>query len=269
MPVNATVENVFGTMGAILWTVQLIPQLFKSWRTKSTEGLSPWLVLMWSIAALPLGIYVIVQDLNVPLIVQPQLFALFTLFSWAQCMYYGRGRSRRWCVRVLGGMIVVYTALEAGIVFALRPSYRRGTTAAKAGVRFFGILSSALISLALLPQFYEIYKHGAVIGISLTFMAVDCLGGVFSILSLAFKSHFDITAAVAYALVVVLDGLVLVLAVILNPRAKKRARLAGVKEIPHGCDGDGDGGNHGNGNVMEAVVPEVQQQDEEKGPTMP
>jgi hypothetical protein len=29
-----------------------------------------------------------------------------------------------------------------------------------------------------------------------------------------------------------LDGLVLVLAVILNPRAKKRARLAGVKEIP-------------------------------------
>jgi hypothetical protein len=62
---------------------------------------------------------------------------------------------------------------------------------------------------------------------------------------------------------------VLVLAVILNPRAKKRARLAGVKEIPHGCDGDGDGGNHGNGHVMEAVVPEVQQQDEEKGPTMP
>jgi hypothetical protein len=68
MPVNATVENVFGTIGksstictaqivdpgapilirpytgAILWTVQLIPQLFKSWRTKSTEGLSPWLV---------------------------------------------------------------------------------------------------------------------------------------------------------------------------------------------------------------------------------
>ena len=39
---------------------------------------------MWSIAALPLGIYVIVQDLNVPLIVQPQLFALFTLCSWAQ-----------------------------------------------------------------------------------------------------------------------------------------------------------------------------------------
>ena len=34
-------------------------------------------------------------------------------------------------------------------------------------------------------------------------MAVDLLGGVFSILSLVFKSHFDVTAAVAYTLVVV------------------------------------------------------------------
>jgi hypothetical protein len=68
MPVNALAENIFGTLGpavccipgyphnlisiffciattgAILWTVQLIPQLIKTWRTKSVEGLSPWLV---------------------------------------------------------------------------------------------------------------------------------------------------------------------------------------------------------------------------------
>ncbi|KAI9444486.1 hypothetical protein H4582DRAFT_2178327 [Lactarius indigo] len=195
---------------AILWSVQLIPQLVKSWRTKSTKGLSPWLPLMWSMAALPLGIYVIVQDLNIPLIVQPQLFALFTLLSWIQCMYYGRGRSRAWCV-------------TAAMVFALRPSYRRGTVRGQGRRTLLWDLElQALISLAL--PYYEIYKHGAVIGISLTFMAVDLLGGVASILSLAFKSHFDTTAAVAYSLVVVMDGLVLVLAVILNPRAKRRAR---------------------------------------------
>lgn len=271
MPVNAVAENIFGTMGAILWSVQLIPQLIKSWRTKSTQGLSPWLVLMWCVAALPLGIYVIVQDLNVPLIVQPQLFALFTLLSWTQCMYYGSARSRAWCATVLVGTLVLFGALEAGMVFALRPSYRRGTSAAKAGVRFFGILSSALISLALIPQYYEIYKHGAVIGISLTFMAVDLLGAVFSILSLAFKNHIDVIAAVAYSLVAVMDVLVLVLAVILNPRARRRARRAAdptgrVVETPRGCDGDG-GGNHDG--VMKTVVPVVQhvvQQDNEKGP---
>jgi hypothetical protein len=71
-------------------------------------------------AALPLGIYVIVQDLNVPLIVQPQLFGLFSLLSWGQCMYYGAGRSRQWCVVVLGSTLVVWGALEAALVFALR-----------------------------------------------------------------------------------------------------------------------------------------------------
>ncbi|KAH8986120.1 hypothetical protein EDB92DRAFT_1287267 [Lactarius akahatsu] len=263
MPVNAVAENIFGTMGAILWSVQLIPQLVKSWRTKSTKGLSPLLPLMWSMAALPLGIYVVAQDLNVPLIVQPQLFALFTLLSWTQCMYYGRARSPAWCAAVLAGTLVFYAALEAGMAFALRPSYRRGTSAGKAGVRFFGILSSVLISLALLrPQYYEIYKHGAVLGISLTFMAVDLLGGVASILSLAFKSRFDTTAAIAYALVVVMDGLVLVLAVILNPRAKRRARradLTGDVETPRVDDGDGSA-NHDS--VMRIVMPVVQQDNE-------
>jgi len=53
------------------------------------------------------------------------------------------------------------------------------------------------------PQFYEIYKHGTVLGISLTFMAVDLLGGIFSTLSLIFKNKVDVLATVAYALVMV------------------------------------------------------------------
>ena len=35
-------------------------------------------------------------------------------------MYYGRARSRNWCVAVLAATLVVYAALEAGMVFALR-----------------------------------------------------------------------------------------------------------------------------------------------------
>ncbi|KAI0245035.1 PQ loop repeat-domain-containing protein [Lactifluus subvellereus] len=238
MPVNAAAENVFGTMGAIFWTVQLIPQLHKTWRTKSTEGLSPWLVFLWGISSLPLGVYVIVQDLNIPLIVQPQLFGLFSLLSWGQCMYYGATRSRVWCAAVLGGTLALWGVLEATLVFVLRPSYRHGVPADKTGVRFLGSLGSALLAIALLPQFYEIYKHGAVLGISLTFMAIDLLGGVFSILSLVFKHRVDAIAAVAYSLVVVLDGLVLVLAMILNPRAKKRTSRRG-HDRPNSGDGDG------------------------------
>ena len=60
-------------------------------------------------------------------------------------------------------------------------------------------------------------------------MAIDCLGGVFSILSLIFKQQVDVLAAVAYALVVVRPptariSIVFVLAMILNPRAKRVAQ---------------------------------------------
>ena len=53
------------------------------------------------------------------------------------------------------------------------------------------------------PQFYEIYKQRAVLGISLLFMVIDLFGGAFSIVSLVFKRQVDLLAAVAYSLVVV------------------------------------------------------------------
>lgn len=75
----------------------------------------------------------------------------------------------------------------------------------------------------------------------MTFMAVDMAGGVFCILSLVFKESIDILATVSpahpwclddadgvgqinYAAVVLLDGIVIILALILNPRARRRER---------------------------------------------
>jgi hypothetical protein len=52
------------------------------------------------------------------------------------------------------------------------------------------------------PQYWEIYKRKEVVGLSMVFMAVDISGGVFSILSLAFKENFDVFASVTYATVI-------------------------------------------------------------------
>ena len=60
------------------------------------------------------------------------------------------------------------------MVYAIRPAYEAGNMKP---VRFFGIMSSVLISVALLPQYWEIYKHGEVVGISIPFMLIDLLGG--------------------------------------------------------------------------------------------
>lgn len=40
--------------------------------------------LLWGISGAFLGVYVVVQDLNVPLIVQPQVLSFLSLVSWAQ-----------------------------------------------------------------------------------------------------------------------------------------------------------------------------------------
>ncbi|KAJ6614143.1 PQ loop repeat-domain-containing protein, partial [Mycena sp. CBHHK59/15] len=226
MPANAVAENVLGTIGAVCWTAQLIPQVWKSWREKSTDGLSPWLVLMWGISAAFLGAYSIVQDLNIPLILQPQLFGFLSLVSWGQCQYYNSKRSRTTANLLALGAMLAVGGLEAGLVCAVRPAHRAGTAAGARAVQFYGVFSSVLISLALLPQYAEIWRHREVVGISIAFMVVDMLGGVFSDLSLAFKDEFDIIAGITYTLVVVLDGVVVIAALILNPRAEKRRRQA-------------------------------------------
>jgi hypothetical protein len=57
------------------------------------------------------------------------------------------------------------------MVFAIRPS------ANDQAIQFFGIFSSVLLALGLGAQYYEIYQRREVVGVSITFMTVDCLGG--------------------------------------------------------------------------------------------
>ncbi|KAJ7464408.1 PQ loop repeat-domain-containing protein, partial [Mycena latifolia] len=228
MPANPVAENVLGTIGTVCWTVQMVPQLWKSWREKSTEGLSPWLVLLWGVSAGFLGAYTLLLDLNIPLILQPQLFGFLALLSWGQCQYYGAKRSLGAATAMALGAMLLVGGFEAGMVFALRHAYDARTDAGVRGTQFIGIFSSVLIALALFPQYVEIWRHREVVGISVLFILVDMLGGVFSDLSLAFKVKFDVIAGVTYTIAAVMDAVVLIAALILNPRAEKRRRAENV-----------------------------------------
>ncbi|KAF7331046.1 hypothetical protein MVEN_02444900 [Mycena venus] len=219
MPANRVAENVLGTLGTICWTAQLVPQVWKSYREKSTQGLSEWLVLLWGISGGFFGVYAVVQNLNIPLIVQPQLFALLCLISWGQCHYYSSTRPKHVSFILAVAAIAALGGFEVGMVFAIRPSLN------DRAIQFFGIFSSVLLALGLGTQYYVIYQRREVVGLSIVFMLVDCLGGVFSDLSLAFKPKFDAIAAITYTLVIVMDGLVILAAIVLNPRARRRRQL--------------------------------------------
>jgi len=87
IPVSA---NVLGTIGTILWCVQLVPQVYRNYRTKSTEGLPATMMFLWALCGVPFGVYAIVQNFNIPIQIQPQCFCALCLLSWAQCLRYGR-----------------------------------------------------------------------------------------------------------------------------------------------------------------------------------
>lgn len=122
-------------------------------------------------AAMFLGVYNILQNINVSLIVQPQSFGFFGSFCWVQCLYYGDGpepelggdyyidpkRKRRLPMSfkktaiIFVAYLMFMAAFQAGSVFILRaaatgdpPEPNQG------GVLFFGITAAVLISLGLL-----------------------------------------------------------------------------------------------------------------------
>jgi hypothetical protein len=151
---------------------------------------------------------------------------------------------------VTGTMIIV-GAVEVMLVFVSRPAYEHGISAP---VRLFGVLSAVLIAGGLLPQYWEIYVRREVTGVSYTFILIDMLGGLLNDLSLAFSKEFDKLAAASYTAVIVsfvqiiyglficadflmwcpqvMDSVIIFAALYLNPRARKRRRLAAtVAEI--------------------------------------
>ena len=50
------------------------------------------MMLLWATAGAPLGVYNIVNELNVALRIQPQILTTLSLVTWAECLYYGKVR---------------------------------------------------------------------------------------------------------------------------------------------------------------------------------
>jgi hypothetical protein len=126
-------------------------------------------MLLWTLSALFLGVYNILQNINVALIVQPQSFGVLGAACWVQCLYYGDGpepeegsevdmkRKRRKTLSLRSACAVflfyllIAVGFECGFVFGIRAAAKaHGGQLNQAGVHFFGITSAVLISVGLL-----------------------------------------------------------------------------------------------------------------------
>ncbi|KAL1922546.1 uncharacterized protein VTP21DRAFT_10085 [Calcarisporiella thermophila] len=207
-PLFNILENVFGTIGTIFWSFQLLPQIWKNWKNKSSKGLSVMMMILWSLSGVFFGAYAILLDLSIPLIVQPQVFGFLGMICVIQHYYYDCGLSRARSVSLLVGCMAGFGVVEYGFV---RLAWLAVGNGAHWMLDVVGSISVSLLTLGFLPQYIDIYREKRVYGISLGFLAVDISGAAFSIVSLGFRPPpFDVLAAFNYISVLVLDlGIVL------------------------------------------------------------
>ncbi|KAI3319270.1 PQ-loop-domain-containing protein [Xylariaceae sp. AK1471] len=195
--------NVLGTIGTVLWSIQLIPQAWTNWRRKNTEGLPGSMMFLWAICGVPFGIYAVVQNFNIPIQVQPQAFMALCLINWGQILLY----SHKWplwrVIVITTGTAAVFAGVEAALILTLRPIYHAGN---ETPVIVIGVVAAILLAAGLLPPYGEAWKRrGRIIGINFVFLTIDSLGAFFSLLSLVAQRTFDVLGGVMYIVCILLE----------------------------------------------------------------
>ncbi|KAK8064386.1 hypothetical protein PG994_007024, partial [Apiospora phragmitis] len=195
--------NVLGTIGTILWCIQLIPQIWTNWRTKKTDGLPASMMFLWAACGVPFGVYAIIQNFNIPIQVQPQCFGVLSIVAWAQILMYSQ-KWATWKATVLGVVVTIaFAGIEAALILTLRVIYERGNETPPI---VMGIIASILLSGGLVPPYAEIWKRrGRVVGINWVFLTMDCSGAFFSLMALVAQNTFDILGGVLYIICFALE----------------------------------------------------------------
>ncbi|KAJ2449681.1 hypothetical protein EV183_004760 [Coemansia sp. RSA 2336] len=173
---------------------------WQNYRRKSTEGVSVTMLYLWFIGNMLYGAYAVADELYFGLIIQPQLFAFFTLVNILQVYWYAYKWRKKTLVAGLA-LCVAYAALHVGFWKADERAILNNNDGA---VTFLGVLPAIFIAVGFFPEFYVCVKEQSV-EMSNFFIMLDILGGVFSTVSLAFDHTFDYVASITYLVVVLLD----------------------------------------------------------------
>lgn len=190
-------------MGTVCWCIQLIPQIIYNYRRKNCEGLPHMMMFLWALCGIPFSIYFFSTRANIAVQVQPCLFTVFCLITWAQALYYPPTSLDRKKILVWVSAFVLFAVgMNVGFIIYLRRLYDEGT---KWPTLIFGIAASILLALGLIPPYFELAKRqGRVVGINFLFLFIDFMGAFLSVLSVV-MGNMDIMGIVLYCICCALE----------------------------------------------------------------
>ncbi|KAK5579911.1 hypothetical protein RB653_009600 [Dictyostelium firmibasis] len=207
---NKILSNLFGIVGTVLWSVQLIPQIHLNYKRKSTKGVSPTCFGCWYACGVILGTNLVFNREPPALVVQISCFSLFSLVIVMQHLFYQKKYNLKRLLFTIGLCVLVTVATIISI-YSILNAKRSNSFALQL---ILTIIATGLMAVGFFPQILEVYQEK--VGLSMIFIVMDFFGGVFSILSLVFHVPFDYMSFSTYVVVPVCQAIIFALVMRIN-----------------------------------------------------
>lgn len=171
---NSIVSFVFGVVSIIFYSVVYYPQFYVIYKTKKTDGISIWMLLVWGQADFLSLVGVVVLNLELSLIIIGWYHAFIGLLMTLYTLYYEKNNKMLKYIAVgLYYGINISVALYLTIAFLY--NYEAGTV--------LGWASSIFYVIGRLPQLYLNYRRKTTEGLSILMYIFTILGNTFYLLS--------------------------------------------------------------------------------------
>ncbi|KAM9994067.1 hypothetical protein ACTFIZ_012032 [Dictyostelium cf. discoideum] len=207
---NKILSNLFGIVGTILWSVQLVPQIHLNYKRKSTKGVSPTCFGCWYACGVILGTNLVFNREPPALVVQISCFSLFSLVIVMQHLFYQKKYNLKRLLFTIGLCVLVTIATIISLYSILNAKHTNSFVLQL----ILTIAATGLMVVGFFPQILEVYQEK--VGLSMIFVVMDFFGGVFSILSLVFHIPFDYMSFSTYVVVPICQAIIFALVMRIN-----------------------------------------------------
>jgi len=183
---------VSGYIGLVALVLPVVPQIYKNHKSKNTHGLSPILFIASGLSAMSFGAYAIADGIALPLLLQPQFYALSCCIALAQLARFTWGYSVVRAVGVGIGFFIGFFGLQ-GVLIGIIIVLMRGHQTTWLNL-VLNIICAALTLVQFVAQFIKIAKTRDTKSLSPVFLILNLVGAVAYISSLTLDAVLIPTA---------------------------------------------------------------------------